>query len=344
MNINKYNKKHIDSASTENSTILSANNQDEGIFTFDMESSNVDQNVADVKSCVSDQLGDDDVKSCVDDQFNDDDVKSNVSDQSCDDVKSYDDDGQGDCGFPVIQNFSDIKNNLLSPVLIDGILKKGNKLMITGPSKSGKSFLLRQLGLAVASGTSWLGMKCEKGKVLYIDLEHDRAILKGKLLDTSKAMNAEELVKGNFFYIDLKDMNIDVNDFADSVADLVNEILPDTSLIIIDSIYMLDFDENNDADVANLIKAFNGISEKTGAAIAYCHNHAKGASNAKPVIDRCSGSEVFGKSADAIIDISKYAEKDGKKIIRIETALKEFESPEPCLAVFEYPLFKVIDS
>lgn len=59
--------------------------------------------------------------------------------------------------------------------LIEGVVRVGHKMMISGASKSGKSFLLMQLAIALSEGTKWLKFQCKKSKVLYVNLEIDRA-------------------------------------------------------------------------------------------------------------------------------------------------------------------------
>ncbi len=41
--------------------------------------------------------------------------------------------------------------------LIEGVLRRGHKMIISGPSKCGKSFLLMALCIAIAEGLPWLG-------------------------------------------------------------------------------------------------------------------------------------------------------------------------------------------
>ena len=43
--------------------------------------------------------------------------------------------------------------------LIRGILRCGHKMLISGSSKAGKSFLLMELAIAIAEGRKWLGFK-----------------------------------------------------------------------------------------------------------------------------------------------------------------------------------------
>ena len=58
--------------------------------------------------------------------------------------------------------------------VIQGILRKRRKMLLSGPSKSAKSCLLMELAIALTEGTSWLGFPCKKSNVLYINLELDR--------------------------------------------------------------------------------------------------------------------------------------------------------------------------
>ena len=63
------------------------------------------------------------------------------------------------------------------PVLIEGILHKGSKMVLGGTSKSNKSWCLLDLALSVASGQPWWGRRCARLPVVYINFElHNWAI------------------------------------------------------------------------------------------------------------------------------------------------------------------------
>ena len=69
-----------------------------------------------------------------------------------------------------------LKNPIILPeTLISGVLRVGHKMIVSGSSKAGKSFLLIELALALASGMTWLGFGCKISRVLYINLEIDPA-------------------------------------------------------------------------------------------------------------------------------------------------------------------------
>ena len=62
----------------------------------------------------------------------------------------------------------------LNPELIHDVLRQGDKMLVSGPSKAGKSFAMLELAAAIAEGRDWMGLQCTKGRVLYVNLElHD---------------------------------------------------------------------------------------------------------------------------------------------------------------------------
>ena len=64
--------------------------------------------------------------------------------------------------YPDIVTFSDLQElPALSPEIIHGILRKGHKMLISGASKAGKSFLLIELAICITTGRKLLGFQCE---------------------------------------------------------------------------------------------------------------------------------------------------------------------------------------
>ena len=55
--------------------------------------------------------------------------------------------------------------------LVHGILSKGDLAMVYGAPGSGKSFLVLDLALSVATGSTWAGHATTKGTVVYCTLE-----------------------------------------------------------------------------------------------------------------------------------------------------------------------------
>jgi RecA-family ATPase len=74
--------------------------------------------------------------------------------------------------------------------------------------------------------------------------------------------------------------------------------------VIIDPIYKLQWGDENDAgDVARFCNQLDRICHELGAAVIDAHHHSKGTQGQKRSIDRGSGSGVFGRDPDAILDM-----------------------------------------
>ena len=85
---------------------------------------------------------------------------------------------------------ADVWDNLpeLAPPLIDGVLRQGHKMLIAGPSKAGKSYALIELCCAIAEGKKWLQWHCAQGRVMYVNLELDRASCLHRFKDVYTAL------------------------------------------------------------------------------------------------------------------------------------------------------------
>jgi len=83
--------------------------------------------------------------------------------------------------------------------------------------------------------------------------------------------------------------------------------------IILDPIYkVITGDENSASDMAAFCNMFDWISSKLGCAMIYCHHHSKGSQGQKSSIDRSSGSGVFARDPDAILDLIQLQMSEGK--------------------------------
>ncbi len=87
-----------------------------------------------------------------------------------DHVESIDDD------LPVITNLADNwgdKQEDLAPELIHGVLRRGHKLLISGPAKAGKSWSLMSLAIAMAAvgmSTNLVSLKNLGNRPFYVGL------------------------------------------------------------------------------------------------------------------------------------------------------------------------------
>lgn len=248
--------------------------------------------------------------------------------------------------LPDIINYSDLKElPPLSPELIKGILRRGHKMLISGASKAGKSFLLIELALCIATGKSWLGFECAKGKVLYINLEVDGSSFLHRVADVKNSMGITDKV--NLEIWNLRGQKADIATLSPRLIRRAEGKNYDA--IIFDPLYKINVnDENNASEMAKFFNELDKICTQLKTSVICCHHHSKGAQGSKFSIDRASGSGVFARDPDAILDMiqinpadAEMSLEDGQTAWRISSTLREFKTPDDIDVIFDYPIHKV---
>jgi RecA-family ATPase len=185
-----------------------------------------------------------------------------------------------DDGLPEIQSLDQIvqENLPLPPEIIFGLLHQALKLMIGGPSKARKTWLLMHLALAIATGRMWLGHQCRQ----------------------------------DFYELNLRGYAGPAELILPAVTKKIRR-LPPLSAIVIDPTYKLmgaKRDENAAADIASLMNEIDRLAVQTGASVISAAHFAKGNASAKEAIDRISGSGVFGRDPDSILMMTPLSTED----------------------------------
>ena len=198
----------------------------------------------------------------------------------------------------------------LSPPLINGVLRQGHKMLIAGPSKAGKSFALIELCIALAEGVKWLGFECAKGRVLYVNLELDRASCLHRFKDVYTAMCLPPKHLDRIDIWNLRGRTVPLDQLAPKLIRRADK--KDYKAIIIDPIYkVITGDENSADQMARFCNQFDKICTELGTAVIYCHHHSKGSQSGKRSMDRASGSGVFARDPDALLDLTELEINEG---------------------------------
>ena len=206
--------------------------------------------------------------------------------------------------LPDPENMADVWDHLpeLSPSLIDGVLRQGHKLLLAGPSKAGKSYALIELCIAIAEGREWLGWRCSQGRVLYVNLELDRASCLHRFKDVYAAMGIQPKKLADIDIWNLRGKAIPMDKLAPK---LIRRAAKKHYIgIVIDPIYkVITGDENSADQMAKFCNQFDMVCNELGCAVIYCHHHSKGMQGQKRSMDRASGSGVFARDPDAMLDM-----------------------------------------
>lgn len=231
--------------------------------------------------------------------------------------------------LPEPESMAGVWDNLpeLSAPLIDGVLRQGHKMLIAGPSKAGKSFALIELTIAIAEGLKWLSWQCAKGRVLYVNLELDRASCLHRFKDVYTALGWEPKNLSNIDIWNLRGKSVPMDKLAPKLIRRASK--KGYIAVIIDPIYkVITGDENSADQMASFCNQFDLVCTELGCAVIYCHHHSKGSQGGKKSIDRASGSGVFARDPDALLDLIELEIND--KIIKQE------ENNAICAACVQY--------
>lgn len=264
--------------------------------------------------------------------------------------------------LPDLETVASVWDNIpeLAPPLIDGILRQGHKMLFVGASKAGKSFLEIELCIAIAEGLSWLGRMCTQGRVLYINLELDRASCLHRFKDVYQALRVPPENLQNIDVWNLRGRSVPMDKL---VPKLIRRAAKQNYIaIILDPIYkVITGDENSADQMAHFCNQFDRICTELNCSVIYCHHHSKGVQVGKRSMDRASGSGVFARDPDALLDMIELELDDDLRASaqvameltpeeaerltawRIDGTLREFPKFKPIDMFFNYPVH-VMDS
>lgn len=258
--------------------------------------------------------------------------------------------------LPKEVNLADVWDKMppLKDELIPGVLRQGHKLLLAGPSKAGKSFFLMSLGIAIAEGIDWIGYKCKQGRVCYVNLELDDASCLHRLRDIYTKLGIKPQHLDNFDILNLRGKSEPMDHLTPILINRYRN--KQYSAIIIDPIYkVITGDENNATEMSQFCSYFDRITTEMGASLIYCHHHSKGASGKYAnAMDRSSGSGVFARDPDAILDLrelnvagieEKYKARyeDASEVLtgwELNGTLREFAPMAARRIWFDYPLHR----
>lgn len=215
--------------------------------------------------------------------------------------------------LPPIVTLEDFFANPPSPLpfLIDGLLPSNSKMALTGPSKAGKSFAMLELCLAFASGGEWIHpeWKCRQCHCLYLNLEIQPFYLFERLEGFRKlglvAPDAPRFI--HLWNLRGRQSSVDAiaKPLVKEVLRLRSRGIPIAAILIDPTYKVFDGDENKAQDVAHFCNALDRILLATDASVIYAHHHSKGPQAGRSAQDRGSGSGVFARDCDAIVDLTQ---------------------------------------
>lgn len=224
-------------------------------------------------------------------------------------------------------------DNLAEPrLLVHGLLHQGTKAILGGSSKTGKTWLLMDLAISVASGTPFLSWPTTAGRVLFVNMEIQEAFLRQRF-QTMFSARTMQAVDG----LDVLTLRGEETSASDLLRVLENQLRGGGySLVIIDPIYklMIGRSEVGSTGVGVLCSQIERLVVSTGAAVIYAHHYPKGFQASKRPLDRLSGSGVFGRDADTVLTLTEHQVDD---CYTVEATVRNLPTPAPIVVEWDYP-------
>lgn len=217
--------------------------------------------------------------------------------------------------------------------LVHGLLHRATKGVLGGSSKAGKTWLLLDLALSVATGTRFLQWPTTQGRVLFANLEIHRAFLKSRLQQLVERKGVANLDSLDIW--NLRGKSSDADALLRAIIKRGQEA--QYSLIILDPVYklMVGRAENAATGVGVLCSDIDRVVVETGAAVVYAHHFTKGNQAGKKAMDRLSGSGVFSRDADTIVTLTEHQEEG---CFTVEMILRNQPEQQPFVVEWDYPL------
>ena len=157
--------------------------------------------------------------------------------------------------------------------LIEGLLPDKSVGLLVGDSGLGKSALVYQMALCVASGVPFLGRAVKQSKVLFLDFENGLGQVDEMLDNLCKHLGLNETPK-NFVLWNINDATSRYGQTGHTAIDIIQQVKPE--LVIIDAITGMfpDIEEKNSNAIKN-IQQLRELIRKLGCSSLSLHHIKK---------------------------------------------------------------------
>lgn len=242
-----------------------------------------------------------------------------------------------------------------SPVLIDGLLRRGHIAVLVARAKSCKSWAGIALCVSVSCDMPWLGYEVSQGRCLYIDPELDAKSLNNRFHVVAESMGADlAQVDANVSRWSLRGW-LTPSGKAPTIADVSHDLGlygERYDLVIVDSCSaLLAGDENASGDVRSFFNCCLRVAEITGASVLCIHHESKAKSGDRDASERGRGSSVWNDAPDLLLSLVEtfppdgmpgdYLNKGERAFLLEPASVREFPPSPSKRLIWSYPTFRV---
>ncbi|MFH1022111.1 MAG: bifunctional DNA primase/polymerase [Planctomycetota bacterium] len=239
-------------------------------------------------------------------------------------------------GPPSLRQLVNTLPALRKPV-IEGLLREGETMNIIAASKTGKSWLVIDLALAVATGRPWLGMNCVPGNVLILDNE---------LHGETSANRIPKVVAARGIQFEDVAERIYVDNLRGRLQDLFalgpyfKRFAPGRfKVVILDAFYRflpMRADENDNGTMANLYNYLDSFADYLKCSFVLIHHTSKGNQSSKEVTDVGAGAGSQSRATDTHLVLRRHEEED---VVVMDAAVRSWPPVSPRCLRWAFPVW-----
>ena len=222
-------------------------------------------------------------------------------------------------------------------VIIEGLLRERETANIIAAPKTGKTWLMMQLALSIATGRAWMGRQCTPKRVLAIDNELQPEELVYRYTQVAEAMGIsfEELEGRLYTYPQRGNLQpiTSLGDILDSIR------LRNIEVVIVDAFYRAlprGVDENSNTDIMALYNAIDIYAKSVNGAFILVHHTTKGSQVGKAVTDVGAGAGSQSRAADTHLVLLKHLEPGA---VVLKGVTRSFPPIEPICLRQSFPIW-----
>jgi len=227
----------------------------------------------------------------------------------------------------------------LRPPILHGLLREGETLNIIAPPKTGKSWLVLDAALSVATGQPWLGREVVGGEVLIIDNELHGETMANRIPKVAEARGIPIAEYRDRLHVD--NLRGSLTPLA-GMESYFGALEPNRfKLIILDAWYRFQApgtDENSNADATEMYNLLDRFAARLNCAFVCIHHSTKGNQSGKSITDVGAGAGAQSRAADAHMIIRQHAEEG---CFVIEAVARSWAPPEPVCVRWNWPVFRI---
>lgn len=228
--------------------------------------------------------------------------------------------------------------------IIPGIFPEQSTVLMYGKPSAGKSFVILDMVLSVATGRDWHGLPVKRGKVVYAASESGPRGYSKRI--RAWEQHAEQRVEGDNFCLVPMPVNLMSETVVESFIDFLNERKP-VSLVVIDTLSKSTLDaksENDNTEMARAVAGAERIARDTGATVVLVHHTGKsgetfrGASSLEGNTDArfkvtCTPADGLKPGGTLTLTNERQKEVEPHKPITLRAALVKLDNDDSSLVL-----------